>query len=194
MKDLNFIPKSHIDKQNKQRMKSISILGGIATIAFLSIVSTIPIMINYDLSNTRDGVANQVQGSTGYEDRGTQVNILKNIYKQRESESKFLSSYGNDIFGILKIVEELLPKDVVVLKLKIDPPTKEVIKVSLECVAATENDVVSLINIVRKDKRFKEYTFAGYSRNTTQSKKNNKAEVSEEKVNYSFNITISILR
>lgn len=172
MKDLNFIPKKYLIKQQNKERSTMLILGigGFGIILGISVL--VPFWTTYTLETDLDGWKKKVIESNNFVNTENQFNKIKEIYKTREVTVANLTDKNININEILSKLEGICPKNVAIAKLNVDFTNEQNVQVLVNCEAKGEEDIASFVNNIKKDEYFKDMQFSGYS--VGQTDKNDK--------------------
>lgn len=135
--------------------------SGIGFAGLLIIGVAVPFFVNVNLELKGSDLEKKVQQTSGFSEKESQFNILKSFYDQREAEAKKLVNYGFDPLSVLSKVEAVVPDKIFAKGIELSDST-EGVKVTLDMVAATEEDIALLINRLKADSSYGEFTFSSY--------------------------------
>ncbi|MCX7920416.1 MAG: PilN domain-containing protein [Clostridia bacterium] len=166
MKDLNLIPKSYLQaRKNKIRKMYYTLAvagGGIILILALAL----PLQQRFKLQYERDKIDRSVRETSKYITIESQLNAIKELYKQREDEAGRLMKYGVDVAAILEKVERSLPEKLFIKSMDIGAEEgSEDIQVKLECISESEDEISTFVTYLRSEKYFENIVVYSVKRN-----------------------------
>ncbi|MBP5427642.1 MAG: hypothetical protein J6Y29_07160 [Clostridiales bacterium] len=154
MKDFNFLPKGYVEelrlKNSDKWLKKIVIPYAVV----MTLMVSVPMIINIKLSMDKKKVQSEVSNENYYKKKSEQYKILQKIYQQREEQANMLDNYGIDPTDVVKDLQEVMPDNMYIEYLRFNKAKGNVWNLSMKCVAKTQEDAATFLEVLRKDKRY----------------------------------------
>ena len=154
MKDFNFLPKGY--NENIRRKKSNVWTKKIIVpyTVVVSLMMIVPVGINIKLKYDKNKVQSEVSNENYYKNKSDQYRILQNIYKQREDQVLNLADYGIDPTNVLEDLQKVMPDKMYIEYLNMTKVRKDVFDLRMKCVAKTNEDAATFLEVLRKDTKY----------------------------------------
>lgn len=154
MKDFNFLPKGYVEdlrlKKSDKWLKRITI----PYVVGLVIMVTVPIAMNISLSINKKKVQSSVTNDNYYKKKNDQYKILQRIFNQRDEQAKMLDNYGIDPTDVVRDLQGVMPDNMYIKYLRMSKAGNNIWNLSMSCVANTQEDAATFLEVLRKDKRY----------------------------------------
>lgn len=154
MKDFNFLPKVYVEelrlKKSNKWLKYIMIPYAVV----MSIMIIVPIGMNVRLSIHKNKIQSSVSNESYYKKKSDQYKILQKIYNQRDEQAKMLDNYGINPTDVVKDLQGVMPDNMYIKFLRMNKAGENVWNISMSCVANTQEDAATFLEVLRKDKRY----------------------------------------
>lgn len=163
MKDFNFLPKGYVEdlrlKRSNKWLKRITIPYVVGMVIMVSV----PIAMNVRLSINKKKVQSNVANNDYYKKKSDQYKILQRIYQQRDEQAKMLDNYGIDPTNVVKDLQGVMPDNMYIRYLRMNKAGENVWSISMSCVANTQADAATFLEVLRKDKRYYKANVSGFN-------------------------------
>ena len=154
MKDFNFLPKGYIQNSRLKRSKKWIKKIIIPYLVGISIMMLVPIGMNIHLSMSKKRAQNNVTTDDYYKKKNDRYRILQKIYQQRDEQAQMLDNYGIDPTHVVKDLQGVMPDNMYIKYLRMSRVGTDIWNISMSCVAATQEDAATFLEVLRKDKRY----------------------------------------
>lgn len=199
MKDLNLVPKSYIlQKKRKEKKLYYSIIGVIFAV-FLAVFVTLPILIKQNHQYRFNMLDMYIKETNNYLEIEKEFKTLEGLCLQREEAAGNLAKMGTSMVTLMERVERCAPKRLFIMNFTVNSTNIGEVEVLLSGVSASQDEIASFVNHLRKDNYFSSVEITVVNRAVTNSVESSllglSRESSEEEnkeESYNFEVKLNI--
>ncbi len=151
MKDLNLIPKSYILARHKKAKRVRTVMVAVLCSMAAAVCIAVPLFLKLNLQKQVNEINMKIEASNGYRITQERLNDIKERYNEREKTAGDLEKYEFSAVSLLKGIESGVPEKLFISSLNVGSENEGKVQITLAGTCATEDDVASFVNHLRKD-------------------------------------------
>jgi hypothetical protein len=154
LKDLNLIPQSYILVKRKATMKLYTTLAYAGVFIVIAAMIVLPIGVRVTLQWKMSKLEQQVNETSNYMQTEKQFSFIEDLYNQRLKEGNSIGKSGVNIKKVIGAIEMSSPERLYIKDFSTADSLNGTVEISLNGVAASEDEVASFVQYLRDSKCF----------------------------------------